>query len=101
MKEIVGAMIGSTITNDRKTIHDAVASGRTDIQFLDRRHMQFMANCDLGKNWEIMATGPTLFLVDNDGVPRALGRRTAVERQASARRRGAARREPVRGWRER
>lgn len=68
MKEIVGAMIGTIITNDRRSIMAAVEAG-TVREFLDRRRMQFMAACDLGENWRRMAAGPTLFCIDDDGNP--------------------------------
>ena len=68
MKEIVGAMVGTIITNDRRIIYEAVKQG-TVKQFLDRKHMQFMAAMDLGQSWEEMANGPTLFCVDDDGNP--------------------------------
>lgn len=29
--------------------------------------MQFMTNFDLGKHYEVMASGPTLFIIDDDG----------------------------------
>lgn len=66
MKEIVGARIGNTITNNKTKIRDAVANG-TITHFLDRKHMQFMAACDLGRNWDLMASGPTLFCIDDKG----------------------------------
>lgn len=67
MREIVAAKIGNTITNRASDIRQAVESNRTDIQFLDRRHMQFMAACDLGNRWNQLASGPTFFCVDDDG----------------------------------
>lgn len=70
MKEIVGAMVGTIITNNFANIRDAYLSGR-QVQLLDRKHMQLMAACDLGQNWEKMAAGPTLFVIDDDGNPRA------------------------------
>lgn len=70
MKEIVGAKIGTRITNDRRLIAEAV-SNNTVTEFLDRARMRFMADMDLGRNWELMANGPTLFCMDDDGKPYA------------------------------
>lgn len=66
MKEIVGAIIGTNVTNDRKAIAQAVAT-ETVTEFLDRARMQFMAQSDLGPHWEGMAQGPTLFCIDDKG----------------------------------
>jgi len=66
MIEIVGARIGGTITNDRATILEAVEHNRIT-EFLDRDRMKFMAAMDVGRNWELMASGPTLFCVDENG----------------------------------
>lgn len=68
VKEIVGAKIGTLITNDRRTIAEAVERNAV-IEFLDRERMQFMAAMDLGRNWELIASGPTLFCIDADGQP--------------------------------
>ena len=68
MKEIVGARIGTLITNNRETIADAVERNAVT-EFLDRQRMQFMAAMDLGRRWEVMANGPTLFCIDDDGKP--------------------------------
>ena len=68
MKEIVGARIGNIITNNFQAIRDAAKAG-IDMQFYDRLHMQFMSSCDLGINWDRMANGPTLFLIDKNGKP--------------------------------
>lgn len=70
MKEIVGAKIGTMITNNRKTIAEAIERGAVT-EWLDRQRMQFMAGMDLGRNWELMANGPTLFCLDDDGKPHA------------------------------
>jgi hypothetical protein len=61
--EIVGAKIGSIITNDRKRIVDALQTN-APIEFLTREHMMLMATFDLGTNWAQMASGPTLFLAE-------------------------------------
>lgn len=69
MREIVGAMInGSTITNSLPKIAEAAKAGRLG-EVYDRKQMQFMSCCDLGRNWDLMASGPTLFLIDDDGKP--------------------------------
>ena len=66
MREIVGAKIGTRITNSLTAIKQASQDG-TLSDLLDRKRMQFMAGMDLGRNWEIMAAGPTLFFIDDDG----------------------------------
>jgi hypothetical protein len=68
LTEIVGAKIGTVITNDYKHIQTAARSG-LEFELLDRGSMKFMAACGTGRNWDIMANGPTLFLVDENGVP--------------------------------
>jgi len=68
MKEIVGAQIEYTVTNMPRLIAEAVSNNRR-IRFLSRAEMQFMASCDLGKQWEDMASGPTLFFLDDNGNP--------------------------------
>lgn len=68
MKQIVGVQIGSKITNDPKLIVWALENNKVT-RFLSRQEMQFMANCDLGKNWEIMANSRVLFCLDDDGKP--------------------------------
>ena len=65
MREIVGAKIGDRITNKPQTIIDAI-NDKKPIEYLDRDSMRFMADLDLGKNWELMASGPTLFYLDDD-----------------------------------
>ena len=67
MREIVGAKInGSTITNSLFEIIEAAKAGGL-IEVYDRKQMQFMSSCDLGRNWDLMASGPTLFLIEDDG----------------------------------
>lgn len=67
MREIVGAMInGGTITNSLAKIVEAAKANRLN-EVYDRKQMQFMSCCDLGKNWDLMASGPTLFLIGDDG----------------------------------
>lgn len=69
MREIVGAKInGSTITNSLPKIVEAARAGRLG-EVYDRTQMQFMSGCDLGRNWDLMASGPTLFLIGDDGKP--------------------------------
>ena len=66
MKQIVGVMIGTKITNNRDHIATALEMD-LPVQFLDRLHMEFMSKMDLGAQWGDMASGPTLFLMDDDG----------------------------------
>ena len=65
MREIVAAKIGTLMTNDPRTIHDAIKAG-AEMQFMERPHMELMASFDLGIRWEVLANGPTLFKVDDD-----------------------------------
>ena len=58
--EIVGAKIGSRITNRPKEIIAALKAD-TPVEFLSRDRMEFMAACDLGPQWAAMAESPTLF----------------------------------------
>jgi hypothetical protein len=64
--EIVGARIGDVITNNPRIIADAVERNAVT-EFLDRDRMRFMAAMDLGRNWVVMAEGPTLFCIDKNG----------------------------------
>ena len=69
MREIVGAKInGRTITNSLPKIVEAAKNGRLG-EVYDRKQMQFMSCCDLGRDWDLMANGPTLFLIGDDGRP--------------------------------
>lgn len=70
MREIVAAQIGTMITNNPGTIAAALEKD-APIRFLDRLHMQIMASFDLGARWEKLASGPTLFLIGEDGQPKA------------------------------
>ena len=70
MREIVGATInGGTITNSLTKIIEAAKAGRLN-EVYDREQMQFMSGCDLGRNWELIANGPTLFFIGDDGKPK-------------------------------
>ena len=66
MKEIVAAMIGTTITTNPVDIKSAANMG-TIKDLINRKRAQFMAAFDLGKNWELLAAAPTLFSIDDDG----------------------------------
>lgn len=68
IREIVGAIIRTIITNNRNEISAAYKRGDVTC-WLDRDWMKFMADCDLGRNWELMANGPTLFCLDENGFP--------------------------------
>lgn len=68
MKEIVGAMIGTIITNNPADIIRGLESN-TVTRLLSKQEMQFMASCDLGKSWEVMANSRVLFCLDEDGKP--------------------------------
>jgi hypothetical protein len=67
INEIVGARIGSIITNDLCFIKKSVDEGCMDIQLLSRAHMRVMAAFDLGPRWTAMANGPTLFYLNKKG----------------------------------
>ena len=66
MDEVVAIRAGNKITNSPKEIINIINSG-ADIELLVRQRMQLMAAFDLGINWNRLATGPTLFMVDDDG----------------------------------
>lgn len=66
MKEIVGARIGTIITNDAHTIAAALEHNLV-MDLLDRQRMQWMAAMDLGVHWEAMANSPTLFCINSAG----------------------------------
>jgi hypothetical protein len=67
--EIVGAKINDRIiTNNLPKIVEASKTGMLH-EVYDRKQMQFMSACDLGRNWDLMANGPTLFLIGADGKP--------------------------------
>jgi hypothetical protein len=68
MNEIVGAKVGTMITNIRANIIQGIED-KLPIQWLSRAHMRMMSECDLGLNWDKMANGPTLFLLDENGKP--------------------------------
>ena len=69
MKEIVAAKInGKTITNDIHKIVAASNAGKVN-ELYDRKQMQFMASFDLGRHWDNLAMGPTLFFIKDDGTP--------------------------------
>jgi hypothetical protein len=63
--EIVGARIGTKITNSPKIIAAAVELDAV-IEFLDRPRMRFMAAADFGSQWNAMALGPTLFIAETN-----------------------------------
>jgi len=68
MKEIVGAMIGTIITNNPADIIRGLERN-TVTRLLSKQEMQFMASFDLGRNWEVMANSRVLFCLDEDGKP--------------------------------
>ncbi len=72
MREIVGAKIGTTITNNPQKISEAVKAEAVT-EWLDRERMEFMAFMDSGERWERMASGPTLFCLDREGNPHSAG----------------------------
>lgn len=68
-RDIVGSLInGQHITNSKEALIAALEND-IPVRLLDRAEMQFMAACDLGPNWEGMATGPTLLKLDEEGNP--------------------------------
>jgi hypothetical protein len=68
MKEIVGAMIGTIITNNPADIRRGLKSN-TVTRLLSKQEMQFMARFDFGKKWEVMANSRVLFCLDDEGKP--------------------------------
>ena len=69
MKEIVGAIInGKIITNNPKHIIAALEM-KLLTRWLFRGELEFMAVLDLGPQWDRLAKGQTLFLMDKQGKP--------------------------------
>ena len=69
MVEIVAAKInGGTITNNLATILQAAKNNQIN-EIYNRKQMQLMSACDLGKKWDMLANGATLFIVGDDGIP--------------------------------
>lgn len=68
MRKIVGARIGTRITNNRQVIAVAIETGMIS-EFLDQQRMQLMASFDLGPEWTAMAQSPVLFQLDDDDKP--------------------------------
>lgn len=66
MREIVGARIGSRITNNLEAILKAAQQNKP-MQLLSKGEMVFLAGCDLGVNWVKMAEAPVLFVQGDDG----------------------------------
>lgn len=67
MREIVAAKIGTTITNDITRVIVAIQDKKIS-ELYDRAQMEFMASCDLGENWNQLARGKTLFLIDSNNT---------------------------------
>ena len=65
MREIVGAICNMTVTNNPKTILLALVENQS-VRFLTKQEMGFMAAMDVGLNWEKMAVGPVLFVMDEN-----------------------------------
>jgi len=71
-KQIVAVMINGIISNAAHDVARAmymIASGEKGVELLDRWRMKFMSHCDLGIQWDRMASGPTFFGIDEDGMP--------------------------------
>lgn len=68
VKEIVAAKINSVITTNRAHIAAALEMNMA-VEFLERKHMQFMDQCDLGPVWHQLAIAPTIFCIDDKGEP--------------------------------
>jgi hypothetical protein len=62
-QEIVTVRIGTTITNSRALLVDALQTGK-ETELLSRERMQFMAWADLGPEWTALANSPTLFIAE-------------------------------------
>jgi hypothetical protein len=70
MREIVAAKIGSTITNDKAIVAQALDDGKS-VEFLDLQHMRLMSSCDVGRNWDLLAQGKVWFRLACDGTVHA------------------------------
>ena len=60
--EVVAAMIGTLITNDRNEIREKIQTGE-EVVLLTRQEMRLMAAAELGEKWVTLANGPTLIKV--------------------------------------
>lgn len=68
VKEIVGAMIGTIITNNPADIIRGLENN-TVVRLLSKQEVQLMASFDLGRNWEALADSKVLFCLADDGKP--------------------------------
>ena len=68
MREIVAAKIGDIITTDPLHIKSAYELD-IPVELICRKRLAFMAAMDLGKKWQDLAKAPTLFIVDDQGLP--------------------------------
>lgn len=65
MQEIVAATVDAYCTNNPRTIQKML-DARAAIKWIDRVIAKRMAYI-IGNHWENIASGPTLFLLDDDG----------------------------------
>lgn len=69
MKEIVAGLIdGRTLTTDARVLSEAYRVGRS-VRWHSRAEMQLVAACDLDSKWNRLANAPTLFCLNDDGLP--------------------------------
>ena len=64
MRGIVGALVGTVVTNQLSGIIEAAGAG-TIRRLLSKQEMQFMAAWNLGPRWKAMAESPVLFWYDD------------------------------------
>lgn len=65
-KEIVGIITNDNVVTNIPRIIMEHARNNTVKMYLDREAMKLMASFDLGRKWERLASGPTLFLIEFD-----------------------------------
>ncbi len=63
MEEIVAIQVGDLISNDIKTLLPLIK--HAPFRLLSRWEMQIMSSC--GVQWDNLATGKTLFVLQDDG----------------------------------
>lgn len=59
--EVVAAKIDGIITNDRKTIIEAIENNKIE-QFISRLEFEIMSALDFGSKWTEFSKAPTLFI---------------------------------------
>jgi hypothetical protein len=67
MREIVAARFDDYVTNNPLTIQKMIERDSRKVEFFDRTFAERMAR--IFDHWKAIATGATLFLMDENGLP--------------------------------